>query len=70
MYRPHEAREDTVLFPQVRSLISEQEFKDLSEKFEDLEHELFGPEGFENMIKKVEDIEKNLGIYNLDQFTP
>ena len=70
MYRPHEAREDTVLFPQVRSLISEQEFKDLGEKFEDLEHELFGEKGFETMVKKVETIEKELEIYNLEQFTP
>jgi len=70
MYRPHEAREDTVLFPQIRSLISEQEFKELGEKFEELEHKLFGEEGFEKMVKKVEDIEKELGIYQLEQFTP
>ncbi len=70
MYRPHEAREDTVLFPQVRSLISEKEFEELGEKFEDLEHELFGENGFETMVKKVENIEKELGIYNLEQFTP
>lgn len=70
MYRPHEAREDTILFPQIRSLISEQEFKNLSEIFEDREHELFGENGFETMIKKVENIEKDLTIYQLEQFTP
>lgn len=70
MYRPHEAREDTVLFPQVRSLISEKEFKKLGEKFEALEHTLFGEHGFETMVKKVENIEKELGIYKLEQFTP
>lgn len=70
MYRPHEAREDTVLFPQVRSLMSEQEFKKLGEIFEDLEHELFGAHGFEAMVKRVANIEKELGINNLDQFTP
>lgn len=70
MYRPHEAREDTILFPQVRSLISETEFKELGEKFEDLEHKLFGEKGFETMVKKVERIEKELEIYNLEQFTP
>lgn len=70
MYRPHEAREDTVLFPKVRSLISENQFKELGEKFEALEHELFGEKGFENIVKKVEAIEKNLGIYRLEQFTP
>lgn len=70
MYRPHEAREDTVLFPQVRSFMSEKEFKELSEKFEDSEHELFGENGFEDIVNKVADIEKNLGIYQLEQFTP
>lgn len=70
MYRPHEAREDTVLFPKVRSLITEQEFKELGEKFEDKEREQFGADGFTAIVKKVEDIEKSLGIYQLEQFTP
>lgn len=70
MYRPHEAREDTVLFPQVRSLISEKQFKELGEKFEQLEHKLFGENGFEAMVTKVATIEKELGIYRLEQFTP
>lgn len=70
MYRPHEAREDTVLFPQVRSLLSEEEFKRLSKKFEELEHHLFGENGFEKIVQRVKDIERSLGIYNLEQFTP
>lgn len=70
MYRPHEAREDTVLFPQVRSLISQKEFERLSEIFEDTEHQLFGEHGFETMVEKVTEIEKELGIYQLEQFTP
>ena len=70
MYRPHEAREDTILFPQVRPLLSEKEFKELSKKFDDLEDKLFGKNGFENMVKKIESIEKALNIYNLDLFTP
>lgn len=70
MYRPHEAREDTVLFPQVRSVISEQEFKNLSEKSEYLEHQLFGKEGFRSVLTKVERIEQELGIYYLEKFTP
>lgn len=70
MYRPHEAREDTVLFPQIRSFLSEKEFKELGEKFEDIEHELFGKEGFFGIIKRIEKIEKDLGIYKLEQFTP
>jgi hemerythrin-like domain-containing protein len=70
MYRPHEAREDTVLFPQVRSLLTEQEFEALGKKFEEWEHQLFGEHGFKSILAQVEDIEKQLGIYKLDQFTP
>lgn len=70
MYRPHEAREDTVLFPQIRSLISAQEFAQLSATFEAMEHKLFGSDGFEDAVQQVAAIEEALGIYALEQFTP
>jgi len=35
MYRPHAAREDTVLFPAFRSLVSPHEFAALGEEFEE-----------------------------------
>ncbi|MFZ5954584.1 MAG: hemerythrin domain-containing protein [Candidatus Dependentiae bacterium] len=70
MYRPHEAREDTVIFPQVRSLLSKKEFEKISEISDELEHKLFGQNGFNNIVHKVEQIEKELGIYQLDIFTP
>lgn len=69
MYRPHEAREDTVLFPAIRKIISKNEYYALGEDFEDKEHELFGEDGFESMVEKVANIEKQLGIYELSQFT-
>jgi len=70
MYRPHEAREDTVLFPAMRKIVSEDEYFALGEDFEDREHELFGEDGFETMVEKVANIEKQLGIYDLSRFTP
>jgi hemerythrin-like domain-containing protein len=70
MYRPHEAREDTILFPALRKIISKNEYFALGEDFEDKEHELFGEDGFEAMVGKVADIEKQLGIYDLSKFTP
>ncbi|HVS96775.1 MAG TPA: hemerythrin domain-containing protein [Puia sp.] len=70
MYRPHEAREDTVLFPAFRKLVSRHEYDSLGEEFEDNEHKHFGKDGFETMVGKVADIEKQLGIYELNQFTP
>src|SRR5207253_7250092 len=70
MYNPHEAREDTVLFPAFRVIVSGHEFDSLGEDFEKKENELFGQDGFEKMVDKVAGIEKQLGIYDLSQFTP
>jgi hemerythrin-like domain-containing protein len=70
MYNPHEAREDTVLFPAFRGIVSAHEFDSLGEDFEKKEDELFGDDGFEKMVDKVAQIEKKLGIYELAQFTP
>ena len=70
MYNPHEAREETVLFPAFRKLVSAHEYDALGEAFEKKEHELFGEDGFEKMADEVSGIEKQLGIYDLAQFTP
>jgi hemerythrin-like domain-containing protein len=70
MYNPHEAREDTVLFPAFRKIVSPHEFDSLGEEFEKKENELFGEDGFEKMVDKVASIEKRFGIYDLAQFTP
>ncbi len=70
MYRPHEAREDTVLFPALHGIVSPNEYGALGEQFERREHELFGKEGFEGIVEKVAGIEKKLGIYDLAKFTP
>jgi hemerythrin-like domain-containing protein len=70
MYRPHEAREDTVLFPALRKVLGGKEIKDLGERFEEEEHKLFGEGGFDKVVEQVAGFEKQLGIYDLDQFTP
>ncbi len=70
MYEPHEAREDTVLFPVLRKIVTSHEFGALGEDFEKKEHQLFGEDGFEKMVDKVASIENQLGIYDLNQFTP
>ncbi len=70
MYRPHEAREDTVLFPAFRKIVSKHEYDSLGEEFEKSEHKIFGEDGFQTMVNKIADIEKTLGIYDLAQFTP
>jgi hemerythrin-like domain-containing protein len=70
MYEPHEAREDTVVFPTLRQVLPAKEFRDMAEIFEDEEHRRFGQAGFEGVVDKVADIEKSLGIYDLSEFTP
>ena len=69
MYRPHAAREDTVLYPAFRSVISPKEFMALGESFEDKEEKLFGKDGFEKIVGQVAELERKLGIYQLAQFT-
>ncbi len=70
MYRPHKAKEDTVLFPAFHSLVSPAEYARLGDEFEDREQVLFGQGGFEKIVGEVAKLEKVLGIFELAQFTP
>jgi hemerythrin-like domain-containing protein len=70
LYLPHAAREDTDIFPTLRSLVTPNEFEALGETMEKSETEKFGADGFEKVAKKVEALEKRLGINDLSQFTP
>jgi hypothetical protein len=70
LYRPHKAREDTVLFPALHWLVTSKRLSDLGDDFEKEEDRLFGEGGFEKTVDQVAGIEKGLGIYDLSQFTP
>jgi hemerythrin-like domain-containing protein len=70
MYEPHEAREDTVVFPAFRQIVPPAELADLGQQFADLEHQQFGTGEFTVMVNRVAAIEQDLGIYDLNQFTP
>jgi len=70
MYRPHAAREDTVLFPSFRGIFTAEGYDELGENFEQKEQELFGKDGFSRIVEEVAGLEKKLGIYDLEQFTP
>jgi hemerythrin-like domain-containing protein len=69
MYRPHAAREDTVLFPAFRDVVGRAGYAELGEQFEDKEHRLFGEHGFENTVAEVARLEASLGIADLARFT-
>jgi len=70
MYRPHEAREDTVLFPALRTILTAKQVLSLGERMEEAEQKVLGHEGFERSLDQVVALEKQLGILDLKQFTP
>jgi hemerythrin-like domain-containing protein len=70
MYRPHEAREDTVLFPALHSLVSKHEYDAMGEEFEGIERKTFGGDGFDMAVDQVAALEKQFDIYDISQFTP
>ena len=70
MDQPHEAREDTVVFPAYRNLVGVDELNDLASTFADLEVRQFGAGAFGAVVDHVAEIERSLGIYDLNQFTP
>ena len=62
MYEPHEAREDIVVFSAFSQIVPPAELAELGQQF--------GSDEFNAMVDRVAAIEKDLGIYDLSQFTP
>jgi hemerythrin-like domain-containing protein len=69
MYRPHAAREDTVIFPAWKESLSARQLDELGEKFEDIERRQFGKDGFDDAVKQMAEIEAALRLDELEQFT-
>jgi hemerythrin-like domain-containing protein len=69
MYQNHAAREDTITFPAWKDALSEHQLDDMAEMFEDIEHQQFGKDGFEDAVKQIGEIETALGFADLAQFT-
>ena len=42
---------------------------EMNDKFEDIEHEQFGEDGFEDAVKQISAIESSLGLADISQFT-
>lgn len=58
-----------MLFPALHKIVPAKRLKELGEQFEKEEDRLFGEEGFEKTVDQVATIKKQLGIYDLSQFT-
>lgn len=69
MYQNHAAREDTIIFPAWKQLLSSRELEEMGDKFEDIEHEQFGEDGFEKAVRQITEIESALGLADIGQFT-
>lgn len=70
MYQNHAAREDTIIFPAWKDLLTSDQYDELNDKFEDIEHAEFGEVGFEDAVKQIATIEGTLGVADIAQFTP
>jgi len=70
MYRPHAAREDTVLFPELRALVGPKAYKELGDQFEDKETQMLGDHGFEHAVAEVAKLEQAFGVDDLAKLTP
>jgi hypothetical protein len=70
MYRPHLARDDTVLFPAFRKLACRAHYRELGQNRDDRERALRGSQGFEETLAEVARLETALGIGDLAKLTP
>jgi hemerythrin-like domain-containing protein len=68
MLRPHESREDTVLFPAFRKAVPAGEYRALGVELR--KSDRTGAGGLEMMVEKVSSLERQLGVYDLSKFTP
>jgi hemerythrin-like domain-containing protein len=69
MYRAHAAREDTVVFPAWKEALSEAQLHEMGERFENIERQTFGHDGFEDAVRQIAQIEEALGLADLAKFT-
>jgi hemerythrin-like domain-containing protein len=69
MYANHAAREDTIVFPAWKSALSREKYKELGDRFEEIETRQLGEEGYEHALDEIAAIEKSFGLEDLAQFT-
>jgi hemerythrin-like domain-containing protein len=70
MYAPHEAWEDTVVYPTLRQVTPQRTIDQLAERFHDLEARQYGDSALRTILARVGGIEEQLDIHDLNTFTP
>jgi len=69
MYTHHAAVEDTIVFPAWKEVVGSKDLDEVAVKFEEIEEEIFGEDGFEAAVRRIAEIEESLGLANLGMFT-
>ncbi len=69
MYQHHAATEDTLLFPAWKAALSDAQYEEDSDRFEDLEKKMFGKNGFEDAVKTIAGVEQDFGLADLSRLT-
>lgn len=70
VFRPHINIEDTEMFPEFKTVVTAHEYYELGKKFKEIEYQKWGENGHRQMVDKIIQVEKALGINDLDSFTP
>jgi hemerythrin-like domain-containing protein len=69
MYETHAAREDTIVFPAWKKTMSPKQLDEMGDKFEEIERQQFGKDGFDDAVEQMAGIEGALGLSEIAQFT-
>lgn len=69
MYEHHTAREDTIVFPAWKDALSAHAYQEMGERFEQIERQTFGHDGFEDAVRQIAAIEERFGLADIAQFT-
>ena len=69
MYEEHAAIEDTIIFPAWKKTMSAKQLDEMGDKFEDIEKQTFGKDGFDDAVSQIDAIEKSLALDDLSKFT-
>lgn len=69
MYEMHAAYEDTEVFPAWKKALPASQYKEMGERFEQIERQTFGHDGFDDALKQIQAIERDYGMPTLSLAT-
>lgn len=70
MYQAHTDREDTVLLPALRQVITPAVYREINKAFQNDERQILGQNGLDELTRKLIGFEEALGLGDLAAFTP